>query len=145
VSDENVLKIECNITETVGFMQSGIMEVGIFRTPISAGPHVLVQALNQTVVKQSPTLGREATYNSKSRLSRLPSYLAIHMVRFTWRREIGKKAKIMVSTLPYIFNYLVASIEHCVEKSEISHRVRRTRHCYRRAPGKDAAHREKTD
>ncbi|KAN0141942.1 hypothetical protein V8E53_000404 [Lactarius tabidus] len=78
VSEENVLKVECNITGNTNFMLAGIME-----------------ALNQPVVKQSPTLGREATYNSRSRLSRLPTYLAIHMVRFTWRRDINKKAKIM--------------------------------------------------
>lgn len=35
-------------------------------------------------------------YTSKSRLSRLPSYLTVHMVRFAWRQDIGKKAKIMV-------------------------------------------------
>ncbi|KAI9461953.1 hypothetical protein BJY52DRAFT_167947 [Lactarius psammicola] len=78
VSQENVLKVECNITVNTNFMLSGIME-----------------ALNQPVIKHSPTLGREATYNSRSRLSRLPTYLAIHMVRFTWRRDINKKAKIM--------------------------------------------------
>ncbi|KAI9511232.1 hypothetical protein F5148DRAFT_975515 [Russula earlei] len=76
--EENVSKVECNISGNTNFMISGIME-----------------ALNQTVVKHSPTLGREATYNSSARLSRLPSYLTIHMVRFTWRRDINKKAKIM--------------------------------------------------
>jgi len=78
VIEENVSKVECNISVNTTFMISGIME-----------------ALDQTVVKHSSTLGREATYNSVSRLSRLPSYLAIHMVRFTWRRDINKKAKIM--------------------------------------------------
>ncbi|KAI0270570.1 cysteine proteinase [Gloeopeniophorella convolvens] len=78
VSEENVLKVECNITANTNFMAAGIKE-----------------ALDQAVVKQSPSLGREATYNSRSRLSRLPTYLAIHMVRFTWRRDINKKAKIM--------------------------------------------------
>ncbi|KAF8487156.1 hypothetical protein DFH94DRAFT_703508 [Russula ochroleuca] len=78
VSEENVLKVVCDISANTNFMVSGIIE-----------------ALNQTLVKHSPTLGREATYNSHSRLSRLPSYLAIHMVRFTWRRDINKKAKIM--------------------------------------------------
>jgi len=78
VSEEKVSKVACDITGNTNFMISGIME-----------------ALNQTLVKNSPTLGREVTYNSHSRLSRLPSYLAIHMVRFTWRRDINKKAKIM--------------------------------------------------
>ncbi|KAN0118237.1 hypothetical protein V8E52_005498 [Russula decolorans] len=78
VSEEKVSKVVCDITGNTNFMVSGIME-----------------ALNQTLVKNSPTLGREATYSSQSRLSRLPSYLAVHMVRFTWRRDINKKAKIM--------------------------------------------------
>ncbi|KAH9062633.1 hypothetical protein EDB83DRAFT_845612 [Lactarius deliciosus] len=78
VNEESVLKVECNITVSTNFMLSGIME-----------------ALNQPVIKHSPTLGREATYNSRSRLSRLPTYLSVHMVRFTWRRDINKKAKIM--------------------------------------------------
>lgn len=54
------------------------------------------QSLDSKIEKTSPTLGREATYSSTSRLSRLPSYLTVHMVRFAWRRDIAKKAKIMV-------------------------------------------------
>ncbi|KAI0052457.1 cysteine proteinase [Auriscalpium vulgare] len=78
VTSENVLKIECNINTNTNFMMSGIMD-----------------ALDTTVVKQSPTLGREATYSVHTRISRLPTYLTVHMVRFTWRRDISKKAKIM--------------------------------------------------
>ncbi|KAI0255580.1 cysteine proteinase [Lactifluus subvellereus] len=100
VSEENVLKVECNITGNTNFMHSGITE-----------------ALNQTVVKQSPTLGREATYNSHSRLSRLPSYLAVHMVRFTWRRDINKKAKIMRKVkFPNEFDALDIATEELQEK-----------------------------
>ena len=95
------------------------------------------KALNQTVVKHSSTLEREATYNSVSRLSRLPSYLAIHMVRFTWRRDINKKAKIMVSTLcrmslPVVFTRV------CAEESKVPQRVRYARYRDRRAPEEDA-------
>lgn len=54
-------------------------------------------ALDQKIEKQSPTLGRSAVYTQKSRISRLPSNLVVHMVRFYWRRDINKKAKIMVS------------------------------------------------
>ncbi|KAI0063328.1 cysteine proteinase [Artomyces pyxidatus] len=78
ISSESVLKIECNIGQSTNFMLAGIMD-----------------ALNTTVIKQSPSLGREATYDVRARLSRLPTYLTVHMVRFTWRRDIGKKAKIM--------------------------------------------------
>ncbi|KAI0689726.1 cysteine proteinase [Cerioporus squamosus] len=78
VSTEKVLKISCNISGAVNYMQQGIME-----------------ALDGKVEKQSPTLGREAVYTSTQRLARLPAYLTVHMVRFAWKRDIGKKAKIM--------------------------------------------------
>ncbi|KAG6334550.1 hypothetical protein ID866_4547 [Astraeus odoratus] len=78
VSIERVLKIECNISGTTNYMHTGIMD-----------------ALNQKVEKNSPSLGREAVYSQTSRMSRLPSYLTVHMVRFAWRRDIGRKAKIM--------------------------------------------------
>ncbi|KAJ8592221.1 cysteine proteinase [Rhizopogon salebrosus TDB-379] len=78
VAIEKVLKIECNISGTTNYMHTGIMD-----------------ALNSQLEKTSPSLGRQAVYSQTSRLSRLPSYLTVHMVRFAWRRDIGKKAKIM--------------------------------------------------
>lgn len=60
---------------------------------------ILKQSLDTKVEKNSPSLGRQALYSQKSRLSRLPTYLTIHMVRFAWRADIGKKAKIMVSAI----------------------------------------------
>ncbi|KAF7297278.1 Ubiquitin carboxyl-terminal hydrolase [Mycena indigotica] len=77
-SSENVLKITCNIDGTVNFMASGIQK-----------------SLSQTVVKRSPTLGRDADYQQESRMTRLPAYLFVHMARFSWRADINKKAKIM--------------------------------------------------
>ncbi|OCH92576.1 cysteine proteinase [Obba rivulosa] len=77
-SIEKVLKLSCNININTNFMLTGIKD-----------------ALDGKIEKNSPSLGREAVYTSKSRLSRLPSYLTVHMVRFAWRRDIGKKAKIM--------------------------------------------------
>ena len=79
VSYEKVLKISCNISNAVNYMQQGIME-----------------ALDGSIEKQSPSLDREAVYSSVQRLSRLPTYLTVHMVRFAWKRDIGKTAKIMV-------------------------------------------------
>lgn len=78
VTIEKVLKIECNISTTTNYMHAGIKD-----------------ALNSQLDKNSPSLGRQAVYSQTSRLSRLPSYLTVHMVRFAWRRDIGKKAKIM--------------------------------------------------
>ncbi|KZT00260.1 cysteine proteinase [Laetiporus sulphureus 93-53] len=78
VTFEKVLKIECNISITTNYMLQGIKE-----------------GLNQKIEKNSPSLGRNAMYTATSRLSRLPTYLTVHMVRFAWRQDIGKKAKIM--------------------------------------------------
>ena len=83
VASEKVLKISCNISSAVNYMQQGIME-----------------ALDGKIEEQSASLGREAVYSSTQRLSRLPTYLTVHMVRFAWKRDIGKKAKIMVRTSP---------------------------------------------
>ncbi|KAF2857610.1 cysteine proteinase [Piedraia hortae CBS 480.64] len=52
-------------------------------------------ALDETLEKESPTLGRTATYTRKSRISRLPRYLPVHLIRFFWRKDTKKKAKIL--------------------------------------------------
>ncbi|WWC87185.1 uncharacterized protein L201_002071 [Kwoniella dendrophila CBS 6074] len=77
-SKERQLKLQCNISINTNFLSSGILD-----------------SLNQQIEKTSPTLGRMAQYTSESRLSRLPQNLVVHMVRFYWRRDIQKKAKIM--------------------------------------------------
>ncbi|KAI0726971.1 cysteine proteinase [Fomitopsis betulina] len=78
VSLEKTLKIECNISITTNYMLQGIKD-----------------SLTQKIEKNSASLGRNAQYTATSRLSRIPSYLTVHMVRFAWRTDIGKKAKIM--------------------------------------------------
>ncbi|WRT65064.1 uncharacterized protein IL334_002006 [Kwoniella shivajii] len=75
---ERHLKLQCNISINTNFLISGIQD-----------------SLNQQIEKTSPTLDRMAAYSSESRLSRLPQNLIVHMVRFYWRRDIQKKAKIM--------------------------------------------------
>ncbi|KAF8335818.1 uncharacterized protein EI90DRAFT_2969410 [Cantharellus anzutake] len=75
---ERILKLDCPITISTNYLQAGISD-----------------ALDQKIEKTSPTLGREAVYTQTSRLSRLPANLTVHMVRFYWRRDINKKAKIM--------------------------------------------------
>nr|CCM73231.1 CNG04540p [Kwoniella mangrovensis] len=77
-SKERQLKLQCNISINTNFLVSGILD-----------------SLNQQIEKTSSSLGRMAVYNSESRLSRLPQNLVVHMVRFYWRRDIQKKAKIM--------------------------------------------------
>lgn len=76
-------------------MHTGIIGVRL-ASHVMLNIHLLPQSLDQTIEKHSPTLGREARYTQHSRISRLPSNLMVHMVRFHWRRDINKKAKIMV-------------------------------------------------
>ncbi|OSX58024.1 hypothetical protein POSPLADRAFT_1061110 [Postia placenta MAD-698-R-SB12] len=100
VSFEKVLKIECNISISTNYMLQGIKE-----------------ALDQKIEKISPSLGRDALYTSTSRLSRLPSYLTVHMVRFAWRRDIARKAKIMRRVkFPTDFDALELVTEELKEK-----------------------------
>ncbi|KAN0065417.1 deubiquitinating enzyme [Thecaphora frezii] len=70
--------LQCNISNTTNEMTSGILD-----------------SLNQQIEKQSSSLNRSAVYDEKSRIDRLPAYLATHFVRFYWRRDINKKTKIM--------------------------------------------------
>ena len=80
----------------------------VFHRPTSKrtthSPLTHLQSLETQVEKYSPTLGRNALYTQKSRLTRLPGYLAVHMVRFAWKSEIGKKAKILVCnhSIPFV-------------------------------------------
>ncbi|KZS89404.1 cysteine proteinase [Sistotremastrum niveocremeum HHB9708] len=90
VSTEKISQIPCNISVTTNFMHSGIQE-----------------SLDQKITKHSPSLNREAVYTSHSRISRLPNNLTVHMVRFHWRRDINKKAKIMRKVkFPFEFDAL---------------------------------------
>lgn len=75
---ERILKLDCPITISTNYLEPGISE-----------------ALDVKIEKTSSTLGRQAIYTEISRLSRLPANLTVHMVRFYWRRDINKKAKIM--------------------------------------------------
>ncbi|KAF8895799.1 cysteine proteinase [Mucidula mucida] len=77
-STEKILKLECHISITTNYMATGI-----------------VHSLQTTLTKRSPALGHEASYVQTTRVTRLPSFLTVHMVRFAWRADVGRKAKIM--------------------------------------------------
>ncbi|KAF1348654.1 ubiquitin carboxyl-terminal hydrolase [Delphinella strobiligena] len=77
-SEDIFFKLDCNIRGDTNHLRDGINI-----------------ALNETIEKTSPSLGREATYTKRSRISRLPKYMPVHFVRFFWRKDTQKKAKIM--------------------------------------------------
>ena len=77
-STESFLKLECNISATTNFMRDGILA-----------------ALTSQLEKRSEVLGRDAVWTKTSRITRLPKYLVVHFVRFYWKRDTNKKAKIL--------------------------------------------------
>lgn len=77
-SEDVFLKLDCHISKDTNHLRDGIL----------AG-------LEEKLEKKSPVLDRDAVYTKRSRIARLPKYLTVHFVRFFWKREAQKKAKIM--------------------------------------------------
>lgn len=77
-SSEVFFKLDCHIDQTINHLRDGILA-----------------SLEEKLSKKSPALDRDAEYTKRSRISRLPKYLTVHFVRFYWKRETRKKAKIM--------------------------------------------------
>lgn len=77
-STEEFLKLNCHISGTTNHLRDGI-----------------AASLTEKIEKNSDALGRETTFTKTSQISRLPKYLTVHFMRFFWRRDSQKKAKIM--------------------------------------------------
>ncbi|KAK7221586.1 hypothetical protein V2G26_009589 [Clonostachys chloroleuca] len=78
VSKEAFYKLNCHIDGQTNHLRDGILA-----------------ALHEKLNKKSEILGRDADYTKTSKISRAPKYLTVHFVRFFWKRETQKKAKIM--------------------------------------------------
>ena len=78
IKRESERKISCYISEKTAHLYTAI-EVN----------------LDQIIEKNSPLLGREAQYSKKSKLARLPPVLAVQFVRFAFRKDTNKRAKIL--------------------------------------------------
>ncbi|KAF4336990.1 ubiquitin thiolesterase [Fusarium beomiforme] len=78
VNKESFAKLNCHIDSSTNHLRDGI-----------------AAALKEKLEKNSEVLGRDAVYTKTSRISRAPKYLTVHFVRFFWKRETQKKAKIM--------------------------------------------------
>lgn len=94
-SSDVFFKLDCNIRGDTNHLREGVNI-----------------ALNETIEKNSESLGREATYTKASRLSRLPKYMPVHFVRFFWRKDTQKKAKIMRKVT---FPMELDAVEFCTE------------------------------
>ncbi|KAL6691864.1 ubiquitin carboxyl-terminal hydrolase 14 [Trichoderma pleuroticola] len=77
-SRDGFYKLDCHIDSQTNHLRDGILA-----------------ALSEQLEKRSEVLGRDATYTKKSKISRAPKYLTVHFVRFFWKKETKKKAKIM--------------------------------------------------
>ena len=77
-SEDVFLKLDCHISKDTNHLRDGIL----------AG-------LEEKIEKKSPILDRDCVYTKRSRIARLPKNLTVHFVRFFWKREVQKKAKIM--------------------------------------------------
>ncbi|KAG6133155.1 hypothetical protein E4U38_002985 [Claviceps purpurea] len=77
-SKDQFSKISCHIDATINHLQDGIR----------AG-------LSEKLEKNSEVLDRNVEYTKVSKISRAPKYLTVHFVRFFWKRDSQKKAKIM--------------------------------------------------
>ena len=94
-STDSFLKLDCHIDLTINHMRDGIL-----------------LGLKEEIEKNSPTLGQDAIYTKTSQISRLPKYLTVHFVRFFWRKDVQKKAKIMRKvTFPEEFD----AVEFCTD------------------------------
>ncbi|KAH8811395.1 hypothetical protein F5884DRAFT_727691 [Xylogone sp. PMI_703] len=95
-SDDTFLKLDCHISATTNHLRDGILS-----------------GLEEKIEKRSPTLDRDAVYTKTSRISRLPKYLTVHFVRFFWKREAQKKAKIMRKVT---FPHELDVVEFCTDE-----------------------------
>eukprot|EP01100_Stratorugosa_tubuloviscum_P003822 TRINITY_DN1925_c0_g1_i1.p1 TRINITY_DN1925_c0_g1~~TRINITY_DN1925_c0_g1_i1.p1 ORF type:complete len:428 (-),score=157.61 TRINITY_DN1925_c0_g1_i1:89-1372(-) len=78
VMHDESIKLLCHITNSTNHLMDGIK-----------------QSMEQIVKKHSITLNREASYKQTSRLSKLPRYIAIQLVRFTRKTDVNVTAKIL--------------------------------------------------
>ena len=77
-STENFMKLNCHIDTSINHLAEGI----------KAG-------LTEEIEKKSEAIGHDAVYTKTSKVSRLPKYLTVQFVRFYWRKDTQKKAKIL--------------------------------------------------
>ncbi|KAK4153717.1 hypothetical protein C8A00DRAFT_43413 [Chaetomidium leptoderma] len=93
---EPFLKLNCHIDNQTAHLRDG-----------------LVSGLSEKIEKRSEVLGRDEMYTKTSKISRLPKYLTVHFVRFFWKRDVQKKAKIMRKVT---FPHELDAVEFCTDE-----------------------------
>ncbi|KAH6628715.1 hypothetical protein F5144DRAFT_537386 [Chaetomium tenue] len=95
-ANEPFLKLNCHIDGQTAHLRDG-----------------LVSGLSEKIEKKSEVLGRDVMYTKTSKISRLPKYLTVHFVRFFWKRDVQKKAKIMRKVT---FPHELDAVEFCTDE-----------------------------
>jgi ubiquitin carboxyl-terminal hydrolase 14 len=75
---EPFLQLSCFISQDVKYLQTG-----------------LKMRLEEKITKMSSSLARDAVYTKTSRITRLPSYLCINIVRFFYKEKEKVSAKVL--------------------------------------------------
>ncbi|XP_069013721.1 ubiquitin carboxyl-terminal hydrolase 14 [Embiotoca jacksoni] len=75
---ENQLQLSCFINQEVKYLATGLR-----------------LRLQEEITKMSPSLDRNALYIKSSKLSRLPAYLTVQMVRFFYKEKESVNAKVL--------------------------------------------------
>ncbi|KAH8610800.1 putative Ubiquitin family Ubiquitin carboxyl terminal hydrolase [Trypanosoma vivax] len=107
VQEVPFLMLPCNINVTIQTLEAG-----------------LEAAFNEEVSLPSEKLAREALFTRLSRVSVLPEYLFIHLVRFSWRADIQSKVKILK---PVTFPMVLDLYALCTEELKTSMQPQRIR------------------
>lgn len=79
VQTVDYLKLNCHIGKETSHMRDSII-AGLKEDGIE---------------KHSAVLDKNTTYTKTAKISRLPQYLTVHFVRFFWKADVQKKAKIL--------------------------------------------------
>merc|ERR1719223_1646932 len=71
---ENFFKLSCHIQKDTSFLFNGLQS-----------------SLQEHISKYEETLGRDAIFEKKQSIVRLPKFVTVQMVRFYWKAGVGKK------------------------------------------------------
>jgi ubiquitin carboxyl-terminal hydrolase 14 len=120
---EDARTLKCHISVNVNHLVQGIRD-----------------GLEETIEKQSETLGREAKWKRTSRIDRIPPFLHVSMMRFFWKQEAQVKAKIMRNvTFPVNLDVYDFCTDELKAKLDVARRAAREAEDARIAAGLPAA------
>ncbi|VEU22346.1 DEKNAAC103418 [Brettanomyces naardenensis] len=78
IGHEEALKLSCHINIHTNFLRDGLQS-----------------DMKEKIEKHNDILDKNCEYQITRTITRLPKYLTVHFVRFFWKRETGKKSKIL--------------------------------------------------